>query len=52
MKLPQSKTDVIVTDPDAAMRKAVLVTRGALSVPKAKIDAVMAKENNGKQKHK
>jgi len=47
-----SKTDVIVTDPDAAMRKTILATRGALSVPKAKIDAAMAKEKNGKHKHK
>jgi hypothetical protein len=48
----KSATDVLVTDGAAAMRKTVLATRGALAVPKSKIDAMMAKEKAGKHKRK
>jgi hypothetical protein len=52
MNSKSSKTDVIVSDPDAAMRRTILAARGALAVPKAKIDAAMAKEKNGHAKRK
>jgi hypothetical protein len=52
MQSKSSKNDIIVTDSDAAMRKTILATRGALSVPKSKIDAAMAKEKNGKHRQK
>ena len=48
----KSATDVLVTDGAAAMRKTVLATRGALAVPKSKIDAMMAKEKAGKHRRK
>jgi hypothetical protein len=48
----KSATDVIVSDPDAAMRRTILATRGALAVPKAKIDAMLTKEKTGKSKRK
>jgi hypothetical protein len=44
--------DVLVTDGAAAMRKTILATRGALAVPKSKIDALMEKEKNGRHKRK
>lgn len=54
MKRSNLKTadDLLVTDGAAAMRKAILATRGALSVPKAKIDAMMAKEKTGRSKRR
>ena len=54
MKRPHQKTadDVLVTDGAAAMRKTILATRGALAVPKSKIDAEMAKEKSGRAKRK
>lgn len=54
MNRPNLKTanDTLVDDPDAAMRKTIQVARQALTVPKAKIDAMMAKEKTGKRKHK
>jgi hypothetical protein len=54
MRRPHQKTaeDVLVTDGAAAMRKTILATRAALSVPKAKIDAMMAKEKTGKYRRK
>jgi hypothetical protein len=54
MRQPHQKTatDVLVTDGAAAMRKTVLATRAAMAVPKAKIDAMMAKEKAGKHKRK
>jgi hypothetical protein len=53
MKIPhKSADDQLVSDPAAAMRKTILATRGAITVPKAKVDAMMAKEKAGKGKHK
>jgi hypothetical protein len=54
MKRATTKTadDILVSDGAAAMRKTILATRGALAVPKAKIEAEMAKEKTGKSKHK
>jgi hypothetical protein len=54
MRLPHQKsaTDILVTDGAAAMRKTVLATRAAMGVPKAKIDAMMAKEKTGKHRRK
>jgi hypothetical protein len=53
MKHPHQKNadDQLVSDPAAAMRRTIQATRGALAVPKAKIDAMMAKEK-AKGKHK
>jgi hypothetical protein len=48
----KSATDVLVTDGAAAMRKTVLAARAAMTVPKAKVDAMMAKEKVGKHKRK
>jgi hypothetical protein len=48
----KSANDVLVSDPDAAMRKTILATRGALAVPKSKIDAMLAKEKADKSKRK
>jgi hypothetical protein len=48
----KSPDDELVTDGAAAMRKTILATRGALAVPKAKIDAKLAKERNGKAKRR
>jgi len=45
-------TDVLVTDGAAAMRKTILATRGALAVPKSKIDAMMAREKAGRSRRK
>lgn len=45
----KTPNDVLVSDPDAAMQRTILATRGAMSVPKAKVDAMMTKEKN---KHK
>ena len=52
MKHTHTKDDELVSDGAAAMRKTILATRGALAVPKAKIDAMMAKEKAGKSKHR
>ena len=54
MKQPHPKTanDVLVTDGAEAMRKTILATRAAMAVPKAKIDAMMAKEKAGKHRRK
>jgi len=48
---PKSSSDVLVSDPDAAMQRTILAARGAMAVPKAKVDAMMAKEKS-KQKRK
>jgi hypothetical protein len=48
----KTATDILVTDGAAAMRKTILATRGALAVPKSKIDAMMAKEKSGRGKRK
>jgi hypothetical protein len=54
MEHPHHKTadDQLVTDGAAAMRKTILATRRVMSVPKAKVDAMMAKRKGreGKQK--
>ena len=52
MKHTPTKDDELVSDGAAAMRKTVLATRGALAVPKARIDALLAKEKAGKHKHR
>jgi hypothetical protein len=52
VKHSHTKDDVLVSDGAAAMRRAVLATRGAMTVSKAKVDAMMAKEKAGKGKHK
>jgi hypothetical protein len=46
---PKNANDMLVSDPDAAMQRTIAATRGALSVPKTKVDAMLAKE---KAKHK
>ncbi len=54
MKHSHLKTadDILVTDGAAAMRNTIQATREALSVPKAKIDAMMAKEKTGRSKRR
>lgn len=54
MKQPHHKTadDVLVANGAAAMRKTILATRAAMGVPKAKIDAMMAKDKTGKHRRK
>lgn len=42
----------VVDDPAAAMQRTIEVTRKALAVPKAKIDAALAKEKTGRHKRK
>jgi hypothetical protein len=48
-KLPD---DVLVSDPDAAMQRTIAATRGAMSIPKSKIDAMLAKEKTTKNRRK
>jgi hypothetical protein len=48
----KAATDILVSDGAAAMRKTILATRGALAIPKSKIDAMMAKERSGRGKRK
>jgi hypothetical protein len=48
----KSADDRLVDDPAAAMQRTIAAARKALSVPKAKIDAMLAKEKAGKHKHK
>lgn len=54
MNRPNLKTadEPLVDDPAAAMQRTILAARKALAVPKAKIDAVLAREKAGKSKHK
>lgn len=52
MKSPKTADDVLVTDGAAAMRRTIAATRGALAVPKAKIDAGMAREKTRRAKNK
>jgi hypothetical protein len=48
----KSANDVLVTDGAAAMQKTILAARGAMAVPKTKIDAALAREKTGKSKRK
>lgn len=54
MNRPNFKTasESLVDDAAAAMQKTIQATRQALSVPKAKIDAMLAKEKAGKPRRK
>jgi hypothetical protein len=49
---PKTANDVLVSDPDAAMQRTITATRGAMAIPKSKIDAMLAKEKTAKHKRK
>jgi hypothetical protein len=51
-KKPDQPTDFEVENADAAFRNFENATRQILSVPKKKIDAMLAKEKRGKLKRK
>jgi len=51
-KKPDPPTDFEVEDADEAYRKTENATRLIMSVPKKKIDAMLARENRAKLKRK
>jgi len=53
MKQPtKTANDVLVADGTAAMQRAILGSRAAMSVPKSKVDAAMAKDKPAKRRAK